>query len=30
MLYDRHYNNIQLVNKEPIFFIDVPSRMNNE
>jgi len=30
MLYDKHYRNIALANKEPIFFVDVPSRMNNE
>jgi hypothetical protein len=30
MLYDKHYRHIQLVNKEPIFFVDVPSRMNND
>ncbi len=29
MLYDKHYKNIQLVNKEPIFFVEVPSKMNN-
>ncbi len=28
MLYDKHYKNIQLVNKEPIFFVEVPSKMN--
>ena len=28
ILYDKHYKNIALVNKEPIFFVEVPSRMN--
>ena len=28
MLYEKHYRNIQLVNKEPIFFVEIPSKMN--
>lgn len=28
MLYGKHYKDIQLVNKEPIFFIEIPSKMN--
>ncbi len=28
MLYDKNYRNVALVNKEPIFFIEIPSKMN--